>query len=472
MNAGGAVADLPLEGQANVQSRSSEDNLDGDSGDGPPLFVSGSSEADGAPPGTPRTTRKLNLLKTLGISSLSVGRSAEHQVMEDEQCAAIAAISPISAHVSRMVTGCSLTAEPEAALSCLAPAAAVKTPVRISPEPWRSSVLSGASESSPQMQPPGQEFVSPISPTFVPQRLGVELQGMDAEAEADRETGMGASDSMFDPSSLSAVSRTFQRTQWGAMGESVHPEKEASKLKKNEALDKVAHLVRRSRVRAIPLHEAPPASDTVKYVHFMRHGEGTSNSAAREHGHSQYKSEKWKDARLTAQGREQALDVCAYVRQSDIQLSILLVSPLRRAAVTGCIAFYSKLIDRPDIPILAHELLRERAHGNPCDQRNTRGDLEMEVPAVDYSMIDDTDPFANRVGEQGEKWEDTAERSRHWLRWLAKRSEVHVGVATHSAFLLVLFRLILDCSEDLRAWFETGELRSVALIFPEEEDEI
>lgn len=136
--------------------------------------------------------------------------------------------------------------------------------------------------------------------------------------------------------------------------------------------------------------------------------------------------------------------------------------------MTGCIAFYSRLAAHPEVPILAHELLRERTHGNPCDQRVGRDELEAEVPAVDYSPCTTDDPYAHRVGDQGERWEDTAERAREFIRWLSNRPERHVAAATHSAFLLVLFRLILVCDDELKEWFETGELRSVALTFPPE----
>lgn len=126
----------------------------------------------------------------------------------------------------------------------------------------------------------------------------------------------------------SATSQRWKATPWGAIGYDVLLEPEATKAKKNGNVDACRGNVPSSRVRAVPLSCAPPAGGATKYVHFMRHGEGTSNNAARLNGKEEYKSHQWKDARLTQRGREQALDVGAFVAQSGIKVEALLVSPL------------------------------------------------------------------------------------------------------------------------------------------------
>eukprot|EP00756_Hemistasia_phaeocysticola_P006288 Hpha_TRINITY_DN13761_c0_g1::TRINITY_DN13761_c0_g1_i2::g.142840::m.142840 len=268
------------------------------------------------------------------------------------------------------------------------------------------------------------------------------------------------------PSQLHDDSNAHHRTSFGALPMSCVPENEEVKQKKHDAVDECRNRVPVSLVRAVAISDVNPGGN-VKVVHFVRHGEGTSNCAAKQNGRAEYKSERWMDARLTAQGRKQALEIGEHVAKQGIPLDLLVVSPLRRAAVTGCLAFSSSLLRRPEIPTIAHELLRERAHGNPCDRRCELEELQREIPTIDFSLCPVEDPLRDCVGERGERWEDTAERAREFLRWLSTRKETHIGVATHSAFLLVLFRLVLRCDETLRDWFETGELRSVALIFPE-----
>ena len=58
-----------------------------------------------------------------------------------------------------------------------------------------------------------------------------------------------------------------------------------------------------------------------------------------------------------------------------------------------------------------------------------------------------------------------ARRGLAFLQWLGSRGEGRVAVVTHSAFLLTLFTQVLQCPEDLRRWFENGEMRSVTLQF-------
>ena len=60
---------------------------------------------------------------------------------------------------------------------------------------------------------------------------------------------------------------------------------------------------------------------------------------------------------------------------------------------------------------------------------------------------------------------EVATRVYKFLEWLESRPEKHVGVASHSAWLLTVFNANLECEESLKAWFETGEMRSVVLEF-------
>eukprot|EP01065_Artemidia_motanka_P038928 TRINITY_DN47775_c0_g1_i1.p1 TRINITY_DN47775_c0_g1~~TRINITY_DN47775_c0_g1_i1.p1 ORF type:complete len:403 (+),score=84.44 TRINITY_DN47775_c0_g1_i1:56-1210(+) len=378
-----------------------------------------------------RRRRSFAVLKTIGISSLQAGRGADHTLDDDEMCKALEALSPSNTSAVEMLREASVPHEALEQFRLGDPELPdAETPPKSCPSP-------SSTDPSPGNSP------NPSPHSAMPRRLSSMLPPEDREA--------------------SLSDRNYVGTKWGALGASVHLEAAATKAKKNDAVDARQPFVRRSQVRAVKVCDADLSDPNVKVIHFLRHGEGTSNSAARASGHAEYKSPEWHDARLTEQGREQALDVALYVSESKLDIDLLVVSPLRRAAVTGCLAFHRCLLDNPDVPIIAHEMLRERAHGNPCDQRCSCEDLQREVPAVDYSMLAPEDPMRGA----GEQWEDTARRSRKWLQWLCDRPERNIGVATHSAFLLVLFRLVVECDDELKEWFETGELRSVALVFPE-----
>ena len=291
------------------------------------------------------------------------------------------------------------------------------------------------------------------------------------------------------------VSR-FNATRHGALSCRVFPESEANKEKKRVAIAPTVQEHRPlSRVRVRPVDSVDAAAPNVKIVHFLRHGEGTSNSAARLLGKEQYKSEEWTDAKLTPLGKEQAKDMADYIAQRRPPLDLVLVSPLRRAADTGCLAWAARAA-ATKAPFVAMELLRERAHGNPCDWRSQRAELQAEWACVDFGGIPENDPLKERhAALRGETWLDTAERAREFLEYLIKRDETHVAVVTHSAFLLTLFNIVLDTTPEdsgmgerggknadprnflanththtyteLTEWFETGELRSVALVYPE-----
>ncbi|KAJ9445422.1 Phosphoglycerate mutase-like protein 1 [Diplonema papillatum] len=262
----------------------------------------------------------------------------------------------------------------------------------------------------------------------------------------------------------------YRTTTCGAYSSRVFPESQENIDKKLDQLSPLFSIAPLSKVKAVHIADVDRYTQyTVKYVHFLRHGEGTSNSAARLRGKEQYKSQEWLDARLTDLGKKQATDIAQYVAQSQLELDTVLVSPLRRATETGCIAFSS----RAAVPFIALEDLRERAHGNPCDKRKSTSELQREFPAVDYSELSEADPFASLQGDSGESWLDTAKRANRFIDYLATRPETHLAAVTHSAFLLTLFNLVLHIgpSSGLGRWFETGELRTVALLFPTDDED-
>lgn len=215
----------------------------------------------------------------------------------------------------------------------------------------------------------------------------------------------------------------------------------------------------------------PPSGS--KLCHFIRHGEGFHNVAQREwranpdwDGTSEpYTLDtdpgfKFVDAELNDKGKGQATEL--QQRTMALQPQLLVVSPMRRATLTGLLAFAPHVEE--ELPVVAHELCHERAGKHTCDKRLAKAQLQQLYPAVDYKLIaDEDDPFWGD-GTTREPWADLGERAGRFVSWLLDAPESHVAIAAHSAFLLAVFNAALDVdSEETRTWFGTGEMRSVLL---------
>jgi hypothetical protein len=90
----------------------------------------------------------------------------------------------------------------------------------------------------------------------------------------------------------------------------------------------------------------------------------------------------------------------------------------------------------------------------------------MEFPQVDFSLLEHEEDLVYREDRRESKLE-VGERIYTFLEWLAERPEQHVGVASHSGWLLTMFNAVVDCGgdESLLDWWHTGEMRSVKLEF-------
>jgi len=220
-----------------------------------------------------------------------------------------------------------------------------------------------------------------------------------------------------------------------------------------------------------------PATENVKTVHFLRHGQGFHNlmaDLARAEGreweqYSQtpenpYIMPEILDAPLTEKGRKQAYLVRPTVEALENQPELVALSPNCRALQTGVIAFEHLLSKK--VPFVAHEMVREENGVHVCDKRRPKSRQEAEFPMVDFSLLETEEDVIFR-NDRRESKAEVGERVYAFMEWLAKRSEKHVGVASHSGWLLTVFNGICECDVSLKDWFQTGELRSVKLEFIE-----
>ena len=99
-----------------------------------------------------------------------------------------------------------------------------------------------------------------------------------------------------------------------------------------------------------------------------------------------------------------------------------------------------------------------------CDKRRPASRQAHEFPMVDFSLLE-TEEDEMFYEDRRETKVEVANRAYKFLEWLDAREETHVGVASHSAWLLAMFNANLECEENLKRWFHTGEMRSAILEF-------
>ena len=170
------------------------------------------------------------------------------------------------------------------------------------------------------------------------------------------------------------------------------------------------------------------------------------------------------DAPLTQKGRNQAKAAQVLIQSLEHQPELVVLSSNCRALQTGIIAF-SHL---QTTPFLAHELLREETGVHICDKRRPKSQQMTEFPQVNFDHVETEEDELFQPHRRESKME-IGERIYKFMEWLSLRKEKNVGIASHSGWLLMAFNGVLECEEGLRGWFQTGELRSVKLVFTRKE---
>jgi len=233
---------------------------------------------------------------------------------------------------------------------------------------------------------------------------------------------------------------------------------------------------------ALDNSSAPPVTDdnNVKVIHFVRHGQGFHNLIA---DICRARDQKWEnfsktpenpyimseleDPPLTQKGRNQARKLQPILRDLETTPQLLVSSSHCRALQTAIIAFEQILLSegKEERRIIAHEMVREHSGVHLCDKLRPLSHSVAEFPTqVDFSLIEsEQDEYFNK--DVRETNMQVGERIYKFMIWLSNRKEKHIAVTSHSAWLLTLFNGIVECDDSLKAWFETGEMRSVKLVF-------
>lgn len=219
-----------------------------------------------------------------------------------------------------------------------------------------------------------------------------------------------------------------------------------------------------------------------KRVSFIRHGEGHHNLAQAQWHRAGKPGEPYTmdndpefrlmDPELTTLGQDQAVELRS--RAANLEdVELIVVSPMRRAIQTALLGFHTAIA--AGVPVIAQELCHEIAGKHTCDKRKSVSELTAEFSKVDFSSLaDQEDPYWGD-GNVREDLESIANRGADFVKWILRRPETCIVVATHSTWLLSLMNAVLEIvpeprDEDpatsvanLQTWFATGEMRTVLL---------
>ena len=130
-----------------------------------------------------------------------------------------------------------------------------------------------------------------------------------------------------------------------------------------------------------------------KVIHWIRHGEAEHNIVAqnaRDAGLSdaekrrKISDEKLADAPLTTKGTAQAEHLNRALKETNIAVEFIVVSPLKRTLQTATLAF-------GQTKMLAHSDARERMSSLKSERRSDLADLSPQFPHCDFSLCDETD---------------------------------------------------------------------------------
>eukprot|EP00931_Biecheleriopsis_adriatica_P106663 TRINITY_DN81067_c0_g1_i1.p1 TRINITY_DN81067_c0_g1~~TRINITY_DN81067_c0_g1_i1.p1 ORF type:complete len:651 (-),score=108.21 TRINITY_DN81067_c0_g1_i1:67-2019(-) len=258
---------------------------------------------------------------------------------------------------------------------------------------------------------------------------------------------------------------------------------------------------------AVPLVSAgdlPPVAQGMssKIVHIVRHGNGVHNvmvdswaelSSLGGSGHIAAQAlfgldatrtkpagpsyaplvDALRDAPLTERGRQEASATSRQAEASGVTASLLVVSPMRRAAETGIVVFPKAT------RIVAHDALHECSGLYPWDRRRDLEEIRADgsLKGVDWSLIQSEEcPWWNENRRETDF--EMTRRLIEFMRWMRDQPDKEISIASHSHIIHVLLLCGLLVIPDgattpngmiADSWFVTGEMRSFSLTWKKRE---
>ena len=240
--------------------------------------------------------------------------------------------------------------------------------------------------------------------------------------------------------------------------------------------------------------EQVKAKKVTKRIHFIRHGEGFHNVVLQEWrqrpdyvpGTLPDNLDIYTDALLTPTGEKQAVSLQDYIAVNCQTVSLLILSPMRRATQTGLVAFTRLIEERWEnkstpLKIIAKEEAHERSYPVACDKRLDLKDLkkyffESEASKygnmlstngldLDYTeILSESDPLWGK-GLEKEELLSVAKRGCKLMKWIYETNDMEVAIAAHSYLLQSIFEAVMVNKNSTNTWFATGEIKSCDVTF-------
>jgi broad specificity phosphatase PhoE len=213
-----------------------------------------------------------------------------------------------------------------------------------------------------------------------------------------------------------------------------------------------------------------------KIIHFQRHGQGYHNLICDMYREFSIPIDfdstdpvknpvirpEFLDPPLTALGIEQCLaqrGLCA-----NLSPECIIVSPMLRCIQTAKLSFR----DHENVPWMSHEGCREELGLLTGNKRRCIKDIKLDYPDIDFSAIEhNEDILWEQYGDRRETLVEKSERIYKFLtEYVRKRPEKEIAIVCHSAYLFTLLNAVMEIEEaELRSWFLTSEVRSLAVKF-------
>lgn len=252
--------------------------------------------------------------------------------------------------------------------------------------------------------------------------------------------------------------------------------------KNRERLSKsgVLGIRRPVQIKAMEIRSGQPTLPNAKVLHFQRHGQGYHNLLGDLYRELNMEidmdsSDPMKnpfirpeilDSPLTDTGRIQCSSQLPAVSQLNPELVV--VSPLLRAIQTAELTFRDHL----DKQWVAHEGCREELGLLICNKRRPLTQIKQDFPHVDYGHIStEEDVLWDNLPDRRETVREKTDRIYDFLaNFIRSRPENDIAVVGHSSWLFFMLNAVVKCeTEDLGRWFMTSEVRSMQLIFADED---
>ena len=167
-----------------------------------------------------------------------------------------------------------------------------------------------------------------------------------------------------------------------------------------------------------------------KTIYCVRHGLAEHNVLYKKYGEQAHFFKDYIDTKLVSDGIEQAKKLGNKIINDNLDIELILVSPLQRTLETCHYMF-----PNTDIPIISLEEIREYPCGlHTCNKRGNISDIENIYTNIDFNLIkNNSDIIWNN--NRYETIEELDMRIEQFKKFIRKRTENNIMVISHCSYL-------------------------------------